>query len=48
MSDGNATLKPGTSITVRLLKAPRPDVEYPAEVQQDDGEHIVARRALVR
>ncbi|MEY9892987.1 hypothetical protein ABIA35_007006 [Catenulispora sp. MAP12-49] len=41
MSDGNAVLKPGTTITVRLLKAPRPDVEYPAEVRHDDGEHVV-------
>jgi hypothetical protein len=41
VSDGNAVLKPGTSITVRLLKAPRPDVEYPADVRHDDGEHIV-------
>jgi len=40
VSDGNAALKPGAPITVRLLKAPRPDVEYPAEVRQDDGEHI--------
>lgn len=42
MSDDNAVLEPGTTITVRLLKAPRPDVEYPAEVRHDDGEHLVA------
>lgn len=40
MSDANAALKPGTPIIVRLLKAPRPDVEYPAEVLHDDGEHL--------
>lgn len=41
VSDTSALLKPGTTITVRLLKAPRPDVEYPAEVRHDDGEHVV-------
>jgi hypothetical protein len=40
VSDGTTPLKPGTPVTVRLLKAPRPDVEYPAEVRHDDGDHI--------
>jgi hypothetical protein len=37
------TLTPSTSVTVRLLKAPRPDVEYPAVVLHDDGDHVVVR-----
>lgn len=36
-------LTPATPITVRLLKAPRPDIEYPAVVLHDDGDHIVVR-----
>ncbi|WP_194893454.1 DUF402 domain-containing protein [Catenulispora pinisilvae] len=36
----NIPLKPGSKVTVRLLKAPRPDVEYPAVVRSDDGEHL--------
>lgn len=36
-------LTPNTPITVRLLKAPRPDVEYPAVVLHDDGEHVAVR-----
>ncbi|NLU66065.1 DUF402 domain-containing protein [Streptomyces sp. HNM0574] len=34
-------LTPGTEITVTLLKAPRPDVRYPATVVRDDGTHAV-------
>lgn len=41
VSEAQATLKPETAVTVRLLKAPRPDVEYPATVRHDDGEHLV-------
>lgn len=41
MSEPSPVLKPGTPMTVRLLKAPRPDVEYPVEVRYDDGEHLV-------
>ncbi|GAA1988938.1 DUF402 domain-containing protein [Catenulispora subtropica] len=37
------TLTPATTITVRLLKAPRPDVEYPATVLHDDGDHVAVR-----
>ena len=40
MSDDSARVSPGSPITVRLLKAPRPDVEYPAVVRHDDGEHL--------
>jgi predicted RNA-binding protein associated with RNAse of E/G family len=37
------TLTPTTLIMVRLLKAPRPDVEYPATVLHDDGDHVAVR-----
>jgi len=37
------TLAPTTPVTVRLLKAPRPDVEYPATVLHDDGDHVAVR-----
>jgi predicted RNA-binding protein associated with RNAse of E/G family len=36
-------LAPSAAVTVRLLKAPRPDVEYPATVLRDDGDHIAVR-----
>jgi hypothetical protein len=36
-------LTPGCEVTVRLLKAPRPDVTYPAVVLADDGTHLVVR-----
>ena len=36
-------LEPGSDVTVRLIKDPRPDVEYPAQVLSDDGEHVVLR-----
>ncbi|NUR61347.1 MAG: DUF402 domain-containing protein [Catenulispora sp.] len=36
-------LAPSTPVTVRLLKAPRPDVEYPATVLHDDGDRVIVR-----
>lgn len=36
-------LTPSAPVTVRLLKAPRPDIEYPATVLYDDGDHIAVR-----
>lgn len=36
-------LAPSTPVIVRLLKAPRPDIEYPATVLADDGDHIAVR-----
>jgi hypothetical protein len=36
-------LTPGTAVTVRLVKHPRPDVRYPATVLADDGTHAVVR-----
>lgn len=35
------TLRPGSTIHVRLEKAPRPDLAYTAKVLHDDGDHIV-------
>jgi Protein of unknown function (DUF402) len=40
---GMTPLPEGGEITVRLLKHPRPDVEYPARVISDDGDHVVVR-----
>ncbi|SDZ29066.1 Protein of unknown function [Micromonospora pattaloongensis] len=37
------TLTAGSEIPVRLVKAPRPDVTYPAVVLADDGTHLVVR-----
>jgi hypothetical protein len=37
------TLTAGDTITVRLVKAPRPDKSYPASVLTDDGTHVVVR-----
>jgi predicted RNA-binding protein associated with RNAse of E/G family len=37
------TLTPAMPIAVHLLKAPRPDVEYPAVVLHDDGDHVAVR-----
>jgi hypothetical protein len=37
------TLAPGSAVTVRLVKEPRPDVHYAAVVTADDGTHIVVR-----
>lgn len=34
-------LEPGSPLTVRLIKDPRPEVSYPAVVCYDDGEHLV-------
>jgi len=36
-------LSPGTTLTVRLVKDPRPSVSYPATVLADDGAHLVVR-----
>ncbi|WP_327190980.1 DUF402 domain-containing protein [Streptomyces xinghaiensis] len=36
-------LVPGAEVTVRLVKAPRPDKSYPAAVVGDDGTRIVVR-----
>lgn len=36
-----STLTVGSDVLVRLLKAPRPDVEYPGVVLADDGTHLV-------
>ncbi|WP_125626132.1 DUF402 domain-containing protein [Streptomyces sp. WAC 00631] len=36
-------LVPGAQVTVRLVKAPRPDKSYPAAVVGDDGTRIVVR-----
>ena len=36
-------LVPGEPTTVHLVKAPRPDVRYPAVVVSDDGTHAVVR-----
>ncbi|GAA1897868.1 DUF402 domain-containing protein [Streptantibioticus ferralitis] len=36
-------LTPGSEVTVRLVKHPRPDVRYPAVVMSDDGTHLVVR-----
>jgi hypothetical protein len=38
-----AILRPATDVTVRLVKHPRPDVDYPATVLSDDGDHVVLR-----
>jgi hypothetical protein len=38
-----ATLRPAADVTVRLIKHPRPDVDYPATVLSDDGDHVVLR-----
>ncbi len=36
-------LAPSTEVAVRLDKHPRPDVQYPATVLADDGDHAVVR-----
>lgn len=36
-------LLPGDEVTVRLVKEPRPEVRYPAEVVGDDGGHVIVR-----
>jgi hypothetical protein len=41
--EGAFRLVPGTAVAVRLDKHPRPDVEYPATVLADDGDHVVVR-----
>lgn len=42
-TDTAAPLAPGSAVTVRLVKHPRPDVRYPATVIRDDGTHAVVR-----
>jgi len=41
--DGGGTLTPGDTVTVHLVKAPRPDKSYPVTVLTDDGTHVVVR-----
>lgn len=46
MAERNLTderLSAGSPVTVRLVKAPRPDKSYPATVVADDGVHVVVR-----
>lgn len=43
MPIGTGALISGSEVWVRLVKAPRPDVEYPAMVLSDDGTHVVVR-----
>jgi len=43
MTAATTPLKADAPIKVHLLKAPRPDVEYPAVVLHDDGDHIAVR-----
>jgi hypothetical protein len=43
MDSESGALAPGSDVRVRLVKRPRPDVEYPAVVILDDGTHIVVR-----
>jgi len=45
VGSGAAVLAEGAEVLVRLVKHPRPDVEYPAVVVSDDGTHIVVRAA---
>jgi hypothetical protein len=37
---GETVLVTGTDVLVRLVKHPRADVEYPAVVLSDDGDHV--------
>lgn len=39
----SAVLTPGSEVTVRLVKHPRPEVRYPAVVVRDDGTHVTVR-----
>jgi hypothetical protein len=38
-----AVLTPGSEVTIRLIKHPRPEVRYPAVVVRDDGTHVMVR-----
>ncbi|MFY1674135.1 DUF402 domain-containing protein [Plantactinospora sp. WMMB334] len=40
---GGGRLAPGDAVTIHLVKAPRPDLRYPASVLADDGTHLVVR-----
>ncbi|MDG4790683.1 DUF402 domain-containing protein [Micromonospora sp. WMMD1102] len=40
---GSARLTPGQPVTVHLVKAPRPDLRYPASVVSDDGNHLIVQ-----
>ncbi len=42
-TNSGAILTPGSTVTVRLVKLPRPEVRYPAVVVADDGTHVVVR-----
>ncbi|MFY1688661.1 DUF402 domain-containing protein [Plantactinospora sp. WMMB782] len=40
---GGQVLAVGRPVTVHLVKAPRPDLRYPASVVSDDGNHLVVQ-----
>ncbi|MGA5702188.1 DUF402 domain-containing protein [Peterkaempfera bronchialis] len=42
-TESTGTLTPGSEVTVRLVKHPRPDVRYAAVVTSDDGTRITVR-----
>ncbi|WP_377269950.1 DUF402 domain-containing protein [Peterkaempfera sp. SMS 1(5)a] len=42
-TEGTTPLAPGSEVTVRLVKHPRPDVRYPATVIHDDGIRITVQ-----
>ncbi|KUJ68716.1 RNA-binding protein [Streptomyces albus subsp. albus] len=42
-TERTSVLDEGEQVTVRLVKHPRPDVRYPAQVTADDGTRIVVR-----
>jgi hypothetical protein len=42
-TEGTDALPPGSEVTVRLVKHPRPEVRYPATVTRDDGTRITVR-----
>lgn len=43
MTRDDPPLRPGSEVMVVLFKYPRPDVQYPAVVVADDGDHLVVR-----
>lgn len=43
MTLDDSPLRPGSEVTVVLVKHPRADVRYPAVVVSDDGNHLVVR-----
>ncbi|MEQ4300820.1 DUF402 domain-containing protein [Plantactinospora sp. B6F1] len=42
-STGDEILAVGQPVTIHLVKAPRPDLRYPASVLFDDGVHLAVR-----